>query len=179
MKKILIHTCCAPCLCYHHEILQNEEYDITAYWYNPNIHPHTEYKMRMDALYKFQAITNINVVYEDYDIKNWFSAAKEGWENDNKPLRCKNCYEMRLNKTVEYAKSNDFSDFTTTLLYSKYQFHDTIIELCKDLSEKHNINFLYKDFREGWKKGIELSHKYELYRQRYCGCIFSEGERKC
>ncbi len=172
--KILIHTCCAPCLCYLEKSLK-EEYETTALWYNPNIHPFSEYQRRLNTLYSYQVKKDLNVIYiNEYNLNKWLIYTKNGWEKQDKLKRCNLCYEVRLIETAEYAKKNNFSFFTTTLLYSKFQFHDDIKQIGEKLEKKFNIKFLYKDFREGWKEGIKISHEADLYRQKYCGCIFSE-----
>lgn len=176
MQKILIHTCCAPCLCYPYKILNDDGFEITALWYNPNIHPFPEYTKRLNTLYSLQTKKNIDIIYQDdYDINEWLSFTRPGWEIHDKSLRCRLCYTLRLKKTVQIARKKKINYFTTTLLYSKYQFHDLIIETGEALAKEYGLNFLYRDFREGWQEGITLSHEYGLYRQKYCGCIFSEA----
>ena len=175
MKKVLIHTCCAPCLCFPQQLLQEQRFEVTALWYNPNIHPFSEYQNRMNTLCNYQVKNNINIVYlEEYNLNEWLSYTKKGWENHDKPSRCQLCYTMRLEKTANYARNNGFDCFTTTLLYSKFQFHEAIKQVGEKIAEEYEIEFIYKDLREGWKKGIQLSHEYNLYRQHYCGCMFSE-----
>ncbi|MBN1897162.1 MAG: epoxyqueuosine reductase QueH [Spirochaetes bacterium] len=174
MKKILLHICCAPCLCYSHQALQENDLDITGFWCNPNIHPLTEYNKRLDALHAYQTITKLDIIYDkDHNINAWLTRTKKGWPLKDKKKRCLLCYKIRLEKAACMAQDKGFDLFTTTLLYSKYQFHDEIKTMCEDLSKRYRIGFLYKDFRKGWKEGIEISKKMNLYRQRYCGCIFS------
>lgn len=172
-KKVLIHICCAPCFCHCYTTLLDLDYDITGYWYNPNIHPASEYQKRLDTLYKFQAQTQCKIEFKSkYNIKEWLLSI-EPTLNVGKKMRCNLCYNIRLIEAVKYASKQSFDCFSTTLLYSKYQFHDDIKAICEELSKQYNIPFLYIDFRKGWQKGIELSHQYGLYRQKYCGCIFS------
>lgn len=170
---LLLHTCCAPCLIFPLDILKQENIEISAYFYNPNIHPFTEFKKRRDCLVDlskkiaFPLIVDKNYGFLDFSRKVVF----------NEENRCKICYHMRLEQTVVYAKENGFSAFSSTLLYSKFQKHSLIIETCKKLATYYNIDFFYRDFRKGWQRGIDMSIADNLYRQSYCGCIYSEQER--
>ncbi|MBU1077137.1 MAG: epoxyqueuosine reductase QueH [Spirochaetes bacterium] len=172
--SLLIHACCSPCLSYPFEELNND-FNITVFWYNPNIHPFSEYERRINSLYRYQAIKSAEVIYEDqYNIDTWLNHTRPGGKKLDKKDRCRACYWMRLKKTAEYAKKKNYSSFTSTLLYSKYQYHEDIKEISLKVGKEFSIKFHYQDFRSGWKEGINLSKKYGLYRQRYCGCIFSE-----
>ena len=172
--KLLMHTCCAPCSVYCVDTLRKEKIEPTLYWFNPNIHPFTEYKARRDTLKEYANMEHLNVVFEDeYGLDEF---CKEAVKDLN--ARCVNyCYPVRLRKTFEYAKENGYDTVTTTLLYSIYQKHDFIKKLCEDLSKEFNINFLYKDFRVGFWEGHNKAKELELYMQKYCGCIFSEEDR--
>ncbi len=178
MKKILIHACCAPCLCFPYFHLKQQGFEITVLWYNPNIHPYTEYKLRLDTLYKFQALTNVKIIYiDEYNLKSYLEYTEPGWKNDDRALRCSLCYELRIKKLIETAIKEETEYFTTTLLYSKYQLHEKIKEICEKERNNKKVKFYYYDFRRGWKEGIRISKEMGLYRQKYCGCIFSEYER--
>ncbi len=172
IKKLLLHICCAPCLIFPLEELRKEDYEIIAYFYNPNIHPTKEYILRRDALIKYSKLEKINIIFEDYKPENFFKNILQDLEN-----RCYFCYKMRLEKAVIKAKQVGADFFTTTLLYSKRQKHDLILEIAKNIVKNEDVSFLYKDFRIGWRYGIEKSKEIGLYRQNYCGCIFSEKER--
>ena len=164
--KLLMHTCCAPCSVYCIESLRNENIEPTLYWYNPNIHPYMEYKTRRDTLKEYSKMINVETIYND----------EYGLENLNN--RCSNyCYKIRLEETVKYAKENGFDTFTTTLFVSPYQKHEEIKRICEELAEKYNINFLYRDFRPGFREGQAKARELGLYMQKYCGCIFSEEDR--
>jgi predicted adenine nucleotide alpha hydrolase (AANH) superfamily ATPase len=174
--KLLIHTCCANCLCFTYKYFEND-FELLPFWFNPNIHPYSEYKKRLDTLYVFQAKKNCSILYDEtYDPKRWLLFTKEGWENNNKNLRCKLCYKLRLEKTAEKAKELGIENFTTTLLYSKYQFHDDVKNIGFEIANEYKLKFVYADLRVGWKEGIKISKELGLYRQKYCGCIFSEIE---
>ena len=173
-KRILLHICCGPCAIYPIQILKQEGFEILGLYYNPNIHPLKEYLKRKQALQTVSKEYNIKVIYKDdeYNPINYF---REVIYRENN--RCFYCYHMRIEKTISIARRGKFDYFTTTLLYSKFQKHDTISTLCKDLSVNKGVKFYYHDFREGWKIGIEESKNLGIYRQQYCGCIFSEFER--
>ncbi len=172
--KLLMHTCCAPCSVYCIDKLREEGIEPTVYWYNPNIHPYTEYKARRDCLKEYTKSINIQAIFEEeYGLDEF---CKEAVKNLN--ARCVNyCYPVRLRKTFEYAKEHEYDTVTTTLLYSIYQKHDFIKKLMEQYSEEYEIDFLYRDFRVGFWEGHQKAHDLGLYMQKYCGCIFSEEDR--
>lgn len=172
--KVLMHTCCAPCSVYCIETLQSENIDITTYWYNPNIHPYMEYKARRDCFIDYMNMINIPyIINENYGLKEFTKNVINDLDN-----RCVNyCYKVRLEETVKYAKENGYDAFTSTLFVSPYQNHDTLKEICEELSEKYDIMFLYRDFRIGFRDGQAKARELGLYMQKYCGCVFSEEER--
>ncbi len=171
-KKILVHTCCANCLIYPLKILKKENFIVHSYFYN-HIHPYTEYKKRLESLEYFAKLENINlIVREKYELKRFIQAVVFREEK-----RCYFCYHSRLEATAKLGAKSNFEYFTTTLLYSKHQKHELIKEICESLMKKYRIKFYYYDFREGWTEGIEISKQLNLYRQQYCGCIYSEAER--
>ena len=171
--RVLLHTCCAPCLLYPAEVLTKEGIDFTVFWYNPNIHPYTEYQRRLDTLLHLLTTETIPaIIRNDYPIVSFLQEVCFNEHN-----RCAICYRIRLNMTAAVARSAGFSHISTTLLYSKYQKHNVIKELGEEIAGDYGLEFFYEDFREGWKRGIELSKDKGLYRQEYCGCIYSEVER--
>jgi len=171
--KILLHICCAPCAIYPLKVLKEEFSEIMGLFYNPFIHPYIEFLRRLDAVKKFEKISNLKIIYkEDYDLEKFI---REIVFREDK--RCLFCYKDRLELTATIAKNGNFDYFTTTLLYSKFQKHEFIKELGEEIGKRKGVKFYYKDFRVGWKEGIEESKKLNLYRQQYCGCIFSEYER--
>lgn len=172
--KLLMHTCCAPCSVYCIDELRSRGIEPTLYWYNPNIHPYTEYMARRDCVKEYAQKINVKAVFEDEYGLDEFCKNVSG----NINARCVNyCYLVRLRKTFEYAKANGYDTVTTTLLYSIYQKHDFIKKLMEDLSKKFEIDFLYIDFRKGFWQGHEKAIEQGLYMQKYCGCIFSEEMR--
>ncbi len=180
--KLLLHTCCAPCSVYCLKTLRNEGIEPTLFWYNPNIHPYSEYKARRDCLKKYAEVKNVELILEDeYGLDEFLcNVLNDVDKNDfTKVLinRCQNyCYPKRLRKVFEYAKDNGFDTVSTTLLYSIYQQHDIIKDLMESLSKEFGVKFLYRDFREGWKEGQDEARASGLYMQKYCGCVFSEEE---
>ena len=172
--KLLMHTCCAPCSVYCIDTLRKEGIEPTLLWYNPNIHPYTEYVLRRDCLKEYSKKIGVNAIFEDeYGLEPFCKEVI----NDVK-TRCINyCYPIRLRHTFEYAKEHGYDTVTTTLLYSIYQKHDYIKHLMEKYSEEYGIKFLYKDFRVGYWEGHQKAHELGLYMQKYCGCIFSEEMR--
>lgn len=173
MMKVLLHICCAPCTIYPLKVLREEGHDVRGYFYNPNIHPYTEFCRRRDTVVTFSGIAGFDVIVDErYALREFLTAALERGED-----RCSACYEMRLERAFIRAEEEKAEAVTTTLLYSKYQRHEAIAAAAEKLSARFGIRFLYKDFREGWKEGQDESRRLGLYRQNYCGCIFSEYER--
>ena len=174
--KLLLHTCCAPCSVYTVKRLREEGAEPTLFWYNPNIHPYKEYKARRDCLKEFAKIEELETVFqEEYGLDEFVCNVNS--EKGNLKTRCvEYCYPRRLGAAFRYAKENGYDAVSTTLLYSIYQKHDAIKEIMEALSRQYGIEFLYRDFREGWKEGQERARELGLYMQKYCGCIYSEEE---
>ena len=173
--KLLLHACCAPCSVYCVDTLRKEGIEPTIYWYNPNIHPYKEYEARRDSLKEYVAKENLQAVFEEeYGLDEFCKNVV-----NNLDARCVNyCYPVRLRKTFEYAKENGYDTVSTTLLYSIYQKHDYIKSLCEKYSKQYKIEFLYRDFREGfWEGHDKAKNELNLYMQKYCGCVFSEEDR--
>ncbi len=173
-EKVLLHICCGPCAIYPVQELLREGYEVIGLFYNPNIHPLQEYLRRRQGVSKVSDHLGIRVIYKDdeYDPVSYLRQIVFREQN-----RCFHCYQMRLERAFSLAKRGKFDYFTTTLLYSKIQKHDRIVSLAEDISGGSGVKFLYKDFRKGWQEGIALSQKWGIYRQQYCGCIYSEKER--
>lgn len=172
--KLLLHTCCSNCAIYPLEILKEKGFKIILYWHNPNIHPYTEYQLRLDSLKKLEQLLKLDVIYnEDYREFYKFIRMVSGKEKE----RCLICYNLRFENTAKKAKDLGISYFTTTLLISPYQNFDNIIKIGQELAGKYKLNFVVEDFRQGFKKSMYVGKALELYKQRYCGCIYSEAER--
>ncbi|WP_022846849.1 MULTISPECIES: epoxyqueuosine reductase QueH [unclassified Desulfurobacterium] len=175
MKRVLLHICCAPCACYPLEVLKQEDFEVYGLFYNPNIHPYTEFLKRLETVKKFEEITKIKIIYiNKYPLEEWLRAVVY---REERPIRCQICYSMRFEMTASVAKKGKFDFFTSTLFYSKYQNHEIMKMCAESAASKFGVKFLYRDFRKGWREGIEKSKEYNLYRQQYCGCIYSEKER--
>lgn len=174
MPRILVHICCGPCALYTVKTLKDEGFDVTGLYYNPNIHPLQEYVRRREALEEVAAALDFPVIYKDNEYHPQEYFRRVAYRESN---RCFHCYSLRLERARSIAKRGGFDAFTTTLLYSKFQKHEMIADLCRDLAGGGSPEFAYRDFRLGWKQGIEESKAMGIYRQQYCGCIFSEAER--
>ena len=172
--KLLMHTCCAPCSVYCIESLRSEGIEPILYWFNPNIHPYTEYKSRRDCLREYAENIGVNIIFEEnYGLRIFCKDVINNLEN-----RCIDyCYKVRIEQTVKYAKENGYNAFTTTLLVSPYQNHEELKRICEELAKKYQIEFVYRDFRIGFKNGQVKARELGLYMQKYCGCIFSEESR--
>ena len=182
-KRILLHSCCAPCSSYVITFL-SKYFDITILYYNPNISPVDEYNKRKQEQIKL--IKTINTKHKldfldcDYD-NNLFNLATSGYENyPEGGSRCHICFNLRLEKTAQLAEYYNYDYFCSTLTVSPHKNSKVINEIGENISQKYNIKWLYSDFKknEGFKQSIELSKKYDLYRQDYCGCIYSKQARK-
>ena len=181
--RLLLHICCAPCSSYVLEYL-SEYFDITLFFYNPNITSENEYNYRIDEAKRLIAemplTGKVDFVPARYDISEFFAIAK-GFENEPEGgERCFRCYELRLCETAVFAAENGFDYFTTTLSISPYKNADKLNSIGESLSEKYGVKYLFSDFKKknGYKRSIELSQEYNLYRQDYCGCIYSKAEMK-
>lgn len=173
--KLLLHICCAPCSIHPYKELRLKDFDsIAGFFYNPNIHPYAEYRQRKATVEDYSRKIGFSVVFGKYDVENFFRALSG---NEEPATRCRICWRMRLEETANFAKLNEFDAFTTTLLVSPYQDQDELKQIGKNISRKVGIDFLYKDFRDGFRPAQKEAKTLGLYRQRYCGCIFSERER--
>ncbi|MDP2910963.1 MAG: epoxyqueuosine reductase QueH [Candidatus Omnitrophota bacterium] len=180
--KLLLHICCGPCALYPIKELLNKKFDkITGFFYNPNIHPPSEYKRRRDALSEAVSKTGFEIIYPEYRMEEYFrkvflNSVGEGIK-PSPTERCSLCWELRLSETANFAKDNGFDAFTTTLLISPYQDHEKIKRIGEKIAGEKGVQFYYQDFRSGFKDGQEQAKKENLYRQKYCGCVFSVLER--
>ena len=179
---LLLHVCCGPCSSSVLERLASF-FEITIYYYNPNISPIDEYQKRVEEVKRlikeFNFKNPIHFMEGKYDNEKFENIAK-GLENEPEGgARCTKCYYLRLHETAEVAKDNNFDYFTTTLSVSPYKNADKLNEIGRVLENKYNIHYLVSDFKkkDGYKRSIELSKEYNLYRQDYCGCIYSKRKR--
>ena len=157
MRKILLHTCCAPCATYVNRWLVENKFEVKFFFYNPNIQPKTEHKKRLMTVEHYARTLGDEIIYEPSDILTT-------------PGDCENCYRSRLRKTANFAKKSDFDCFTTTLLISPYQKHDLLKQVGEEIALEIGIEFYYQDFRVGYRESREMANEMKLYMQKYCGC---------
>ena len=177
-KKILLHSCCAPCSSHVISYLTNF-FDITIFYYNPNISPKSEYEKRkkeqIRLIKEIDKVGNIDIIDCDYD-NDIYEERIKGYENEpERGSRCTICFDLRLSRTAEMAKHLNYNYFCSTLTVSPYKNSKLINEIGEKLGKEYGVTWLYSDFKKenGYKHSIELSHKYNLYRQDYCGCKYS------
>jgi predicted adenine nucleotide alpha hydrolase (AANH) superfamily ATPase len=154
--------------------LTKENNSVTGFFYNPNIHPYAEMEKRRHAVADYAGKEGLEVIFADYDMENFFKNISTNIES---PLRCHICWKMRLYKTAQYAKDEGYSAFTTTLLVSPYQDRQAIVKIGSELNDKLGIEFIDTDWRGGFRTVQQFAREQNIYRQKYCGCIFSEKER--
>ena len=179
VPTILLHSCCAPCSSHVITFLK-DYFDITIIYYNPNIYPYEEYKKRKEEqirlLNEIKSKNKLNIIDCDYD-NNIYEETIKGLEKEKEGgSRCYKCFWLRLDKTAQIAKENNYDYFSTTLTISPYKNSTVINEIGKELETIYNITWLYSEYKkkDGYKKSIQLSKEYNLYRQNYCGCIYSK-----
>ena len=171
--NVLLHMCCANCAIYPLRILREAGHQVTGYFFNHNIHPYQEYRQRLAAVKSYAAMSELPLVsIDDYGLEEFLSQVAQ-----DPAGRCAYCYQSRLQRTAEYAARQGFDAFTSSLLYSRYQSHELIRQCGEEVARLYGITFLYQDFRSGWNEGIRTSKELGLYRQQYCGCIYSEKDR--
>ena len=169
----LLHICCAPCANQCVEVLKKENIEVTGFWYNPNIHPFTEYRARRNCVREYAQSIGMKLIEQnDYALRPFVRAVAEDIGN-----RCVKCYEMRLFAAAAAAKEGGFDSFTSSLFISPYQNHELMKEVAQRAAEEYGVEFLYRDFREVFKAGQAYAREHEFYMQKYCGCVFSEEER--
>ena len=171
--KILLHSCCAPCANQCVNSLREEGFDPSLFWYNPNIHPFTEFKARRESLRLYAQLVDAPLIEaEDYALRPFLTSVMRNLDN-----RCLVCYETRMEKAASCAAEHGYDGFTTSLLISPYQNHERIHEIAQASAERHGVRFVYRDFRPLFRAGQKAAREMDLYMQKYCGCIFSEEER--
>lgn len=182
--RILLHVCCGPCAMMPIRALQNAGHDVAGWFYNPNIHPLAEYLRRREGAARVAAVHGIPLHFPEqnqnapingkahYDVASWCETALhcEGG-------RCLYCRESRFDAAAKAAGALGFDAFTSSLLYSRHQNHEGMRTAGEKAAAKHGIRFFYQDFRPFWQAGITASKELGIYRQQYCGCVFSEEER--
>jgi len=174
-RRILLHICCGPCATYPIERLRAEEFQTTGFWYNPNVQPSQEHERRRQSVEQYARVTGLSMIWHpEYELM----AFLRGVVHHEAPAeRCLICYRMRLERTAEVAAREGFDAFTTTLLISPHQDQQAIRSMGETIGEAKRVGFYFENFRRGWSQGRQMARAHGLYRQQYCGCVFSEWER--
>ena len=171
--KTLLHICCAPCANQPIEVLRGDGMEVTGYWYNPNIHPFTEYRARRNTLRDYAPTIDLKLIEkDDYGLRPFVREVAQDIAG-----RCVKCYEMRLFETARTAAEGGFDSFTSSLFISPYQNHELMREVAERAAAEYGVSFLYRDFRPYFKDGQNFAREHGFYMQKYCGCVFSEEER--
>ena len=171
--KTLLHICCAPCANQCIDVLRAEGCDLTGFWYNPNIHPFTEYRSRRNCLREYAQSVSLPLLERDeYALRPFVRAVVSDISG-----RCVRCYEMRLFAAAQTAAEGGFDSFTSSLFISPYQNHELMRQVAERAAAEYGVDFLYRDFRPYFRAGQERARELGMYIQKYCGCIFSEEER--
>ena len=169
----LLHVCCAPCANQPIEVLRTDGLEVTGFWYNPNIHPFTEYRSRRNCLRDYAATIDLPVIERnDYGLRPFVRTVAEDIAG-----RCVKCYEMRLFETARQAAECGFDSFSSSLFICPYQIHELMREVAERAAFEYGVEFLYRDFRPYFRAGQDKARELGFYMQKYCGCVFSEEER--
>ncbi|MGE5508124.1 MAG: epoxyqueuosine reductase QueH [Chitinophagales bacterium] len=173
MPRLLLHTCCAPCTIHPLDVLRAEGWEVEGCFYNPNIHPYQEWVRRRETLRGYAATQELPMRWpKGYDLEEFLAGALAAG-----PRRCEACYRRRLSVAAREARQDGFDAFSTTLLVSPYQKHERLREIAEEVGQSEGVPFVYRDFRPGFRAAQAKARELGLYRQPYCGCIFSERER--
>jgi len=174
-RQMLVHVCCAPDALYVMDLLK-KGYDVSGYFCNPNIHPEEEYRLRLEETKKVAQILGFDLIEDEYDPENWFDLTKKFKDEPEKGRRCDVCYAMRLERTAQRAAESKFDIFTTVMSLSPWKKSKVINRMGRMFAIRFEIDFLEADFKkkDGFKKSVELSKQHAIYRQDYCGCVYSK-----
>jgi predicted adenine nucleotide alpha hydrolase (AANH) superfamily ATPase len=174
-KTVLLHTCCGPCATYTVKHLREQGFQVSGFWYNPNVHPFAEHQRRLSSMEQYAESVGLPLVCEEgYELVEFLRAVvgREAYGE-----RCQRCYEVRLARTAQVALREGVDAFTTTLLISPYQNQDLLRQAGEAAGEQYGVTFYFESFRRGWSETGRLAREHGLYRQQYCGCVYSEWER--
>ena len=173
-RCLLLHICCGPCSTYSIKRLREQGFDVTGFWYNPNVHPFAEHERRRECIRAYAKEVGLAMIeWKDYEMPAYFRAVA-GHEAFGE--RCALCYSLRLERTAEVAQQNGFHAFSTTLLISPYQQQALIRSIGEILAAPRGLEFYFENLRSGWSERGHMAREHRLYQQRYCGCIYSECE---
>jgi len=176
VKTYLVHACCGPCLAASMNSNEWPPGNVVAYFFNPNVQPLAEHRLRLDSFIKYAENTGIETrIDRDYPLREFLRGVLDA-ESNGQP-RCVSCYRMRLGRTAQVAADGGFNAFSTTLLSSPYQKREQLLQAGKEAADAAGVEFAPLDFRDGWAEGKKIARKAELHMQKYCGCIFSELDR--
>lgn len=180
--NLLLHICCGPCACYPLKKLRGDGIEPTGYFFNPNIHPYQEWERRLKTAVNFAAATQLTFITDkNYGLREFVAKVTPVIDEPLKlgatKKRCGICYAWRLEQTAKTAADNGFDAFSSTLFYSIYQNHALMKQIAQVMADRYGVAFYYEDFRTGWDEGIAIARELDLYRQPYCGCVFSEEDR--
>ncbi len=167
-KKILLHSCCAPCTTYVNKWLVENNFEVKALFYNPNIRPQQEYERRLLTMEYYATAVGLKVIYPHTRLLGVGVYEKNDVETE--PEKCENCYRVRLGRTAKFAKDLGYDCFSTTLLISPYQKQDLLKQVGERVGLEFGIEFFYRDFRAGYRESRQMAKEMKLYRQKYCGC---------
>ena len=174
--KLLLHACCGPCACYPTEKLTGDGVDFSILYFNPNIHPYKEFKQRLSTLREFCEKKEYDlIINKSYPLEDCVRGMLHEYEVGS--VRCAYCYRVRLRYAAQFAKEHGYDAFSTTLLVSPYQKHELIKREAEAAAQEFGVPFFYEDWRGGYQRGVDISLELGLYRQQYCGCVFSERDR--
>ena len=171
--KTLLHICCAPCANQPVRVLREEGIEVTGFWYNPNIHPFTEYRARRNTVRAFAQDVGLPLIERnDYGLRPFLREVIGDLDH-----RCARCYALRLFDTTRQAAEGGFDSFTSSLFISPYQNQELMAQVAQQAAAEYGVAFLYRDFRPWFRAGQDYARDHGFYMQKYCGCVFSEEER--
>lgn len=180
MKSILLHVCCGPCATQSIKDLEEDSFEVTLFFSNSNIHPEEEYLRRLKSLKVYSEEVAVPLIVDEYHPSEWLELVKGHEDDPEGGPRCSICIETRLRRTAEYAKNHGFELFTSTLSISPHKNFAMITLIGSQIAQKENIKFLAKNFKkgDGFKKSVLISKQHDLYRQDFCGCVFSARKKE-
>ncbi len=173
-RRVLLHICCGPCSAYTIRRLREQGFEVSGFWYNPNVHPFAEHERRRECVRAYAGEAELPMIWwEGYEMPLYFRAVvgHEAFEE-----RCAICYRLRLTRTAQVASQHAFDAFTTTLLISPHQQQTLIRSIGEELAGEMGLQFYFENFRRGWSERGHAAREHDMYQQRYCGCVYSEWE---